>query len=414
MVRGGWFMLVLFLLLAPSVSALSMTCPYPSGTTAQATHPFQIRADDASASTIKILWQGSWHTFSGSYATATITEPKSAEHKIQTYFAESYDSSGALLDSTSCDVYIDSANFPGSVSASPSSLQLVVGQGASVSVSASDDDGIAYVKLDTNSYSCYNFGGYPTTCQHAFTVFYSAAGTYYVTPSTQDKWGNVVTGTQVTITVTDPCENYNCDDGNVCTTDERACAGDVVVSLDSCGAVAAQVADCGLLGEWCSETGGAHCEAAPCVPGDEYTYSCKGLEGYRTEVSCGTSTRVVTCNDSCVATDEGVRCVDAVCPGDAPLECGDRCVDPLTSQTDCGACDTRCENTEQCVDGACEPIPGCHVVCNTNAECGDGFVCLHGGHCTLSECQPVNIIAQNESVAALSDELFTGRVPVNA
>ena len=354
MVRGGWLLLILILLLLPSVSAsLSMSCP----SSAQATHPFTIRADDASASTIKLFWQSNWHTFSGSYAIGTITEPKSAEHKWRRYFAESYDASGTLLDSTSCDVYIDSADFPGTVSASPSSLQLVVGEHGSITVSGSDNDGIHDLKFGGASYTCSGFGGYPTSCHHTFTVSYSAAGTYSVTPSVQDKWGNVVSGTHVTITVTDPCANYNCDDGNMCTTD--SCV--VVNGAASCQYTALDA------GSWCGS--GKYCtdDSPPaCLPSCPVPNKCLSSQPANTQQVAF----YCSAPQECYACESGFHWE------------GNDCVADTSCTDECSSGETRCDPNNADASQSCvyNSTSGCWEW-GLSAPCPDGETC-QGGECT--------------------------------
>ncbi|OYV71994.1 MAG: hypothetical protein B7Z74_06240, partial [Deltaproteobacteria bacterium 21-66-5] len=152
----------------------------------------------------------------------------------------------------------------------------------------------------------------------------------------------------------------------------------------------------------CVEAGGsASCVEAPPSCTGEYAYACRANDGVRIDTSCGQVTTLVQCgsDQTCAADASGVVCRARAPCDDAPgtIRCGTRCVDPQTSRTDCGGCGRACSETEQCVQGRCAPIPGCNVVCDSNAQCGDGEVCVYAGDCTLSQCQAVNVLAQNAS-----------------
>ncbi len=215
MVRGGWFgVLILLLLVVPLASAtLTMNCP----ASAQATHPFTISASDSSASTIKIFTH-EWHEFPDStYGQVSVTEDTGMEGRKAHYYAQSYDSGDNQIGSTDCYVNILSANFPCSASVSPSSVTVAMHQWVHASVSASDDDGVNHLFLGGNGVSC---SGYPSTCSHPFSLSFSRAGTYTLTASANDKWNNPCETTSLlTVHVTDPCANTDCNDSNPCTDD---------------------------------------------------------------------------------------------------------------------------------------------------------------------------------------------------
>jgi hypothetical protein len=96
------------------------------------------------------------------------------------------------------------------------------------------------------------------------------------------------------------------------------------------------------------------------------------------------------------------------------MACDDHCIDPLTDWGHCGGCNRACNNDEQCIDGMCEAIAGCVVICNNNHMCRENELCINPGSCTNSECQPVNVLEQNTSVIReLSELLQEGLVQVN-
>ncbi|MDA8116086.1 MAG: hypothetical protein M0000_01655, partial [Actinomycetota bacterium] len=204
----------------------------------------------------------------------------------------------------------------------------------------------------------------------------------------------------------------------VCTANvAERCHGSAVTYVDSCGAWGGVVDDCALpasdgANRTCVEQAGtASCaEEAPACTG-EYSFACRANDGVRVDASCGLVATLVQCgsDQTCEATASGVACRARAPCDDAPgtISCGTRCVDPLSSRTDCGGCGRACSETQQCVQGACAPIPGCNVVCDSNAQCGAGEVCVYAGDCTLSQCQAVNVLAQDAAGVANLTEALT-------
>ena len=263
-------------------------------------------------------------------------------------------------------------------------------------------------------------------------------GEYTLTLTAIRTDGRVMGATTIDVTVTCNHENECCTPGTtgydegapcnannhpgVCTatgdcvencqpTGSTACRGDEIWTLDTCGRYAELVEECD---EACVENNGAQCAEQPPACNETYTYTCRGQEGWRTDESCGLSELVVTCNDDeeCVV-DDGVHCVPTGPCSTDELYCSGRCVNPLTSRTDCGGCGRVCNQDEQCVQGTCQPIPGCVVVCDTNEDCGEGEVCLAGGSCTESRCAAVQPLTV-ENVTVLTEELSEGLVRVTA
>jgi hypothetical protein len=117
----------------------------------------------------------------------------------------------------------------------------------------------------------------------------------------------------------------------------------------------------------------------------------------------------------CLATENGVRCTprDPCNTQPGTIRCGDQCVNPLTSRSHCGSCHHACNKGGQCINGHCALIPSCTVICDDDEDCGEGSVCVNRGSCTASECQPVNLLGQNQSeVALLAERLTNGLVQV--
>ena len=180
------------------------------------------------------------------------------------------------------------------------------------------------------------------------------------------------------------------------------CNGNAVTYVDSCGAWGDVVDDCDLSNRTCVEqAGGASCVAQPPTCAGDYRYECRGNDGVAIDQSCGKVTTTVQCTSGqvCEASPTGVSCRDKGPCDDVPgtISCDIRCVDPLTSRSDCGGCGIDCKRTEQCVQGSCEPIPGCNVVCDSNQQCGPNEVCIFAGDCTQSQCQAINVVDQNRS-----------------
>jgi len=418
--RGGWFGILLFLLVLPAVSAtLTMNCP----SSAQATHPFTISASDSSASSIKLLYLGQWHEYTGNAASATFSEPIDSEHLTQKYRAESYDSSGSLLDSTYCNVYIDSANFPCSSSVSPSVKTVSIGQPFWATVSASDADRLRRIGLGSYSASCYN-GGYPTTCDTYFQVSFPTAGTYTLTTNAQDYWYNPCeTPATLTVTVTDPCAGSTCgdcadsstdcttysggslcnpQDPNTCYNPDQYCTKTYASSNTPCTTDGGKLGTCDGQG-----TCVANCQSAP--------ETCNGLDD---DCDGVVDNHLTDCPGFCVG-GSCVGCVgDGDCPADgwntttvtrwAPLDaCNEQeqqrrdfldyscssnaCVHAVTAQDWVNTANTRAANddatcsradggTGWCANGAC-------VQCRNSQDCGPGETCQVGSCAAPQECQ---------------------------
>jgi len=225
---------------------------------------------------------------------------------------------------------------------------------------------------------------------------------------------------------TEPGETWWCQAGaceQYCTPDYHEpilrCHDDQVWEYDTCDEPYQLISDCPHNGQVCSEEGGAHCEEPPTDCTREYTYECRGNDGVSIDTGCGLVRTILTCDDDheCVAHDDGVDCRPRGPCHNLPgtIQCGDECVDPLTSRTNCGQCSHACDQTEQCVDGRCELIPGCTVICDENEDCGDGFVCVQAGSCYQSRCEPVDILDTNQTeVEVLAELLTNGLVQVES
>ena len=184
------------------------------------------------------------------------------------------------------------------------------------------------------------------------------------------------------------------------------CSANKVYHFDSCGNKGDLVDDCTAhtpKPQQCVQDGAtAGCvnETQDCV--GPYLYACRGNEGIRTDTVCGTVTTVTTCTSSqvCVNTTTGVSCrAKGVCddrPGTVP--CGNACLDVSSDWSNCGACGQRCTVQQQCVQGTCTALPGCHVACSVNSDCDAGYACVQGGDCYASRCEPLDLLT-NDPVA---------------
>lgn len=180
------------------------------------------------------------------------------------------------------------------------------------------------------------------------------------------------------------CLPADCDDQNVCTTDEcvegtclhHARAGDCDDG-DSC-----TLHDICVAGVCAGQPVSPCCQSdAECDDGDPCTSDvCVGW-------TCAYSANVAACddNDPCTIND---RCANGVCIGQAVIPCcwsnadcddgnmctRDLCVDHVCQNAARAAvCDDGdpCTAYDTCADGACagQPIPGC---CVTDDDCDDG------------------------------------------
>ncbi len=204
------------------------------------------------------------------------------------------------------------------------------------------------------------------------------------------------------------CEQY-CQDNAA-----QHCHGDIIYWYDSCGNRQDNfVQDCSASGQVCTEdvSGQPQCEDPPTTCTGEYRYECRGQEAVKIDLGCGLVTIIDTCesDEVCEVSDDDAWCRQMGACEDQPgtVQCGDDCIDPLTDRDHCGNCYNGCGTNEQCVDGMCELIPGCHVICDSHDDCEEDFICVNGGHCTLSHCEPVDVLNQNETnVEYLATELL--------
>jgi len=455
MVRGGWLGLLLVLfLVVPSVSAtLTMTCP----ASAQATHPFTISASDPSATNVSLHWQGKWYMSPGTTASGVVTEGADKQYTRQAYDAVSFDSSGNQIDSATCYVYIDSANFPCSASVSPSSLSLSVGQSGWATVSASDADGLRYVFLGSRVASCYN-GGYPPSCSQYFSLSYPNAGTYTVQATAKDQWNNPCEEpATLTVTVTDPCQTSppDCNDNNPCTTDScvvvngqatcshgnvddgslcptgRCLAGNCVAECNTNGdqrCLASQPPNSEQESFYCPSTScfscasGFHWSGSSCVADETCQNPCS--DG---ETRCVNSTS----NQTCV--QDAAGCWEWSAPAPCPTGetctggvCSDPCAGVPNQCSQQGATQCSGSNIETCGqwNGQCltwnvttcaTPTPYCVESggsatceeCRNDNDCGAGETCVNHQCSTPAQCESASNCTSNPYDPACSSVACT-------
>jgi len=221
---------------------------------------------------------------------------------------------------------------------------------------------------------------------------------------------------------TDPGETWQCVGGRCveyCTPhSSQGCVGTVRYWYDSCGQRGAAIFDCAIDGELCVENGGqTECVDQPPSCSGEYNYFCRENNVWRRDTGCGLTQQSEPCSahERCEEENNQAWC-EAQGPCDAypgTMFC-DSCVDPLTNRLHCGGCDRACGRNEQCVQGTCALIPGCVVICDTNDECGAGYVCVSAGSCTESRCEAVDVLKQPvEAVEQLAGQLTDGIVQVD-
>jgi hypothetical protein len=224
------------------------------------------------------------------------------------------------------------------------------------------------------------------------------------------------------LTDNEPCELNGNPVGGYCSGDGEcvenciqnaytACHEGNIHYFDSCDNVGDLSQSCSD-DEVCTEQdGSAVCEPLPPSCTGVYDYFCRSGDVYRTDTGCGLTELSQECSvqERCVEQGTSASCEPlSSCqayPG--TIECADECVDPLTHRLHCGGCNRDCGRNEQCVQGMCELIPGCVVICDGNSDCDPGQVCVNAGSCTESECQNVNVFDQNETaIQVLATELL--------
>ncbi len=205
---------------------------------------------------------------------------------------------------------------------------------------------------------------------------------------------------------------------NCIRTNELACDGYELWYLDTCGNLAELIKDCALEGKECTTQPAPPACRTPSVQcSGEYRYFCQDDNVYREDMACHTTALHDDCDarHTCIEDNDKASCVRRSQCTDEPgtIWC-DQCIDPLTDWGNCGGCGRQCDADQQCIEGMCEDIVGCVVICNDNDLCGENELCINPGSCTKSECQPINVLEQNDTaILELSELLQEGLVQVN-
>ncbi len=99
----------------------------------------------------------------------------------------------------------------------------------------------------------------------------------------------------------------------------------------------------------------------------------------------GTCSASVCYLASCNGVTDGLACGT---PGAGFTCCGSGCVDPATSNSDCGACGQICPNDSQCSGFGCSYVDAGFAACATSADCpaGSGCTSSFAGICSPTSC----------------------------
>jgi|GEM_PF-1960558 len=197
------------------------------------------------------------------------------------------------------------------------------------------------------------------------------------------------------------CRNGKCEP-IVCPADMVACNNECIdprTSKTHCGARGACSTDTRNHADFKGVNCGAGtCENGLCKCGTALCNNGETCNPAGTQCQCGTTAGACAdkkqqncgdngqCNDWCNNSDGGKSSFMAVC--------GDRCINPMTSNTHCGAkgkCDNTgsagtnysgmdCSGGRVCVNGTCESCPAGKIFMNGACACPAGMV-LCGGNC---------------------------------
>jgi hypothetical protein len=150
-----------------------------------------------------------------------------------------------------------------------------------------------------------------------------------------------------------------------CPTGETMCVGACVSMLDprfGCGDPSCTACP--------SAHGTATCQGKKCVVAacDRGYADCNALAADGCEVdlskpkTCGGCNSVCTgATPLCTPAGPSFHCTNG-CTLAAPLDCGGRCVDPMTSVNDCGACDVKCPVVANAISACTATV--CSFACN--------------------------------------------------
>jgi len=174
-----------------------------------------------------------------------------------------------------------------------------------------------------------------------------------------------------------------CDDGNVCSSQDRCiagvCGGDLLVCNDSNPCTT----------DACDKTGGCTYTAkdgAPCDDGSTCTTAdaCK-------DKACA-SGKAIDCDDNNPCTTDTCDAKAGCQHASTKAACDDG--DACTTKDSCkgGVCvpgpAAVCDDNNPCTKDACLPASGCTVTDNDGATCNDGSVCTVGDACKGGTCLP--------------------------
>ncbi|MFL5322358.1 MAG: hypothetical protein ACJ790_22055 [Myxococcaceae bacterium] len=168
--------------------------------------------------------------------------------------------------------------------------------------------------------------------------------------------------------------SVSCGDG------ESACG-------QSCAKLQTDDHNCGSCGVACAE--GTACANGACFqkdcPGDACDPASVCFQSACTDKLCVG-----------VICPSGESCSKGVCVcGENRLACGGGCVDPLTDESNCGACGNACAATDRCANGTCLPKNCASEQCNPLSVCFQGscvadacvgIVCTGGQECQGGVC----------------------------
>lgn len=222
--RGGIVLssLFFFLLLLSQVQAATLSSTKCGGHVTENTY-FAVTVSQDGAAYVGVDDGGIVGSGSGSSATMNIKLQGTYTHHLYAAYKNPGDSDWSYDTSASCDVTVDSYDYSPTwqLSAVPGTIE--PGDSSTINYAAEDQNGIDTLELKyggtvIQSHQCGGSNRCPTTGSFQYTKTYPSDGIYWYTVHEIDSDSNSASS-YVKVTVTNPCENYNCDDSNPCTTD---------------------------------------------------------------------------------------------------------------------------------------------------------------------------------------------------
>ncbi|XXY45099.1 hypothetical protein WME91_34365 [Sorangium sp. So ce269] len=140
-----------------------------------------------------------------------------------------------------------------------------------------------------------------------------------------------------------------CSGGAFCSAGSCVCREGDAMCNGVCTSLDADPQNCGDCGIRCGR--GQPCRRGVCgdaCPPPQVPCHGECVDPESSDADCG-------CGDLCDEEDEGDECHDRECGCVAPqVRCGASCVDLRSDDEHCGECDVQCRDHGPCVDGTCQ------------------------------------------------------------